>query len=143
MTYVLDTSAIINIVQQKGKDSVPLLRSQHTLDLAYYESGNVIRTYFHRKRLSRVDCLQLASTISWAWSLMQVDVLVADEMQSVLTIALDNEIAFYDAAFMFQARKLKAILVTDDQAFQKKIPADIKWMDSSRVLDSDIKLNSS
>ncbi len=140
MTYLLDTSAILNIVQQKGKDAVALLRDQHTLDLAYYECGNVIRTLFHRKEVSRADALQLAKDIAGAWSLMHVATFALDEMQAVLTIALDKEIAYYDAAFLFQAKKLNAILVTDDQPFQKKIPAEITWMDSVQLISSSSKV---
>ncbi len=138
MSYLLDTSAIINIVQQKGKDAVAFLRGQYTLDLAYYECGNVIRTIFHRKGFSRAEALQLAADIAGAWSLMRVTTFALDEMQAVLIMALDEAVAYYDAAFLFQAKKMNAILVTDDQSFQKKIPADIKWIDSSRLMSPSI-----
>ncbi len=136
MMCLLDTSAIINIVQQKGKDAVAILRNQHTLDLAYYECGNVIRTLFHRKGISRTDALQLAADIATTWSLMRVVAFTLDEMQAVLVLALDKEIAYYDAAFLFQAKKLNVIFVSDDLPLQKKIPADITWMDSSKLISS-------
>jgi predicted nucleic acid-binding protein len=136
MSYLLDTSAIINIVQQEGKEAVAILRDQYTLDLAYYDCGNVIRTLVHRKGITRAEALQLAADIAGAWSLMRVVAFALDEMQAVLTMALDKDVAYYDAAFLYQAKKLNATLVTDDQPFQKRIPADIRWMDSSRLISS-------
>jgi len=133
MSYLIDTSAIINIVQQKGGDAIALLRDQYTLDIAFYESGNAIRTLYHRNDLDRTEALELASDIAGVWMTMRVVSYSPLDMNAMLDMAMDLDIAFYDAAFLFQAKQLNIPIVTDDKPFQKKIPGTIKWIDSTEL----------
>jgi predicted nucleic acid-binding protein len=134
MSYLFDSSTIINIVQAKGGDAVGLLRGQHTLDLAFYESGNAIRTLFHRHILDRAEAMELASDITGAWKSMNVIMCTTADMDAILELAIDGGMAFYDAAFLHHAKQLHVPLVTDDGPFQKKIDSKAFWMDSEKVI---------
>ncbi|MFP3218601.1 MAG: hypothetical protein RXQ99_08415 [Acidianus sp.] len=42
MKYVLDTSAIVNLISRLGNKSIDLFKESLTTDLAYYEIGNFL-----------------------------------------------------------------------------------------------------
>jgi len=134
MKFLIDTSAVINIIQQRSEDALYFLQDQITLDLAFYEAGNVIRTMFHRGDLDRTDALNLGSDLADVWKLMNVVNYSSLDMNNILDLALDLDIAFYDAAFLVQSRELDIPFVTDDQPLQKKIPKSLSWMSSDEYI---------
>jgi len=62
--------------------------------------------------------------------LMNVVNYTSIDMNAILEMALDLDMAFYDAAFLVEARGLGIPFVTDDGSLQKKIPSSLKWMNS-------------
>src|SRR5271157_5354340 len=134
MSYLIDTSAIINIVQQKAEDAVDFLRDQITLDLAFYEAGNVLRTMHHRGDLDRPDTLGIGSDFADVWKLMNVVDYTSLDMNAILELSLDLDMAFYDAAFLVESRDLGIPFVTDDGPLQKKIQKNLKWISSAEFI---------
>lgn len=134
MKLLFDTSAIINLIQQLEEKAVPLLTDQFTLDLSFYEAGNVVWKLNYRKTLSITDTIELLGRIQKIWDFMQVIKYNPLTLQKIYEFAVKYTISFYDASFLFQAVNLNAILITDDFKLQNKIPKEIAWKTSEELV---------
>ncbi|HME53987.1 MAG TPA: type II toxin-antitoxin system VapC family toxin [Candidatus Lokiarchaeia archaeon] len=114
-------------------------RDQYTLDLAFHEAGNAVRTLYNLKDLDRIEVFELASDMAGVWITMLVVKNSPLDINAILEMAIDLDIEFYDASFLFQAKKLDVVFITDDGPLQKKIPAAIKWIASTGL--DEIKTN--
>ncbi|NHI94357.1 MAG: PIN domain-containing protein [Candidatus Lokiarchaeota archaeon] len=114
MTYLFDTSTIINIIQDKPDKAIKIFKGHNLLDLSYYELGNVLWKFDHRKLFNKDEIKKIRETIELIWNIFRILKLNIEDFESTLNIAFENKITFYDASFIYLAHKSNFTLVSDD-----------------------------
>lgn len=84
-----------------------------TLDLAHYELGNVVWKEVTRNKISESEGAKLIKFISKVISLMEI--LKVGTKNEVLKIAVDNNLSYYDASYLYASISMKDVLVTEDK----------------------------
>lgn len=84
-----------------------------TLDLAQYELGNVVWKEVARNKISGSEGAKLIKFISKVISLMEI--LRIGIKNEVLKIAVDSNLSYYDASYLYASISMKDILVTEDK----------------------------
>jgi predicted nucleic acid-binding protein len=84
-----------------------------TLDLAPYELGNVVWKEVTRNKISESEGVKLIKFISKVISLM--DIVKVGTKNEVLKIAVDNNLSYYDASYLYASISMKDVLVTEDK----------------------------
>ena len=114
--YVFDSSAIAAILGTKRREGVGLLRGRTTVGLAYYELCNVL--WKEAALLRRVEpraALEAAKRLALIFGEMRVEHLTSPEdLRGLLDLALETGLTTYDASYLYAAKKLGAVLVTED-----------------------------
>jgi predicted nucleic acid-binding protein len=115
--YLLDASALYPLVLKLRDKLLDYLALMAVLDLTVYEVGNVI---WEESRGGRVRAPKALAT-AFAEVLRGVKVVRVEDraMADVLELALAEEITFYDAAYLYAARKLGLKLVTEDSDLKR------------------------
>jgi predicted nucleic acid-binding protein len=115
--YLLDASALYPLVLKLRDKLLDYLALMAVLDLTVYEVGNVI---WKESRGGRVRAPKALAT-AFAEVLRGVKVVRVEDraMADVLELALAEEITFYDAAYLYAARKLGLKLVTEDSDLKR------------------------
>lgn len=128
MKQLYDTSALLNLMLNKGSKALDILSGQAVLDLTIYEIGNSIWKFSY---------LQKKITKNQSCALLDISSSVIDNMTVLDIKSIENDIkehsinlgqSFYDSAYLGVAKKYNLELVTDDKKLQKnakrsKIPA--------------------
>ena len=112
MRYVFDASAIIRAVEVRPRESINVLKSQYTLDIAYYEIGNYIWKLYRRSFISDVN--MYIEFFARVLSMMNVE--RVGLKGDIVDLALKLGLTYYDAAYVWLANKLGAKLVSEDKA---------------------------
>lgn len=84
-----------------------------TLDLAQYELGNVVWKEVTRNKISESEGAKLIKFISKVISLMEI--LKIGIRNEVLKVAVDNNLSYYDASYLYASISMKDALVTEDK----------------------------
>ena len=118
MSFVFDASSIFEAILI---GNVRILDNQYTVEIARYELGNVL----WKKRtlvgdLSDKECTRLGNLIKRILGLMNIVSIECCELE-VLRIANKYGVTFYDASYVYVARKNNATLVTEDNKLKQKI----------------------
>ena len=113
-SLVFDTSTIINIIQIKHDEAITVFKGQNLLDLSYYELGNVLWKLLYRSLLDKDEINKVRETIESIWSIFNVLKSTIEDFKKILDIAIENELTFYDASFVYHAQKNDLTLVSDD-----------------------------
>lgn len=128
MSYVFDSSSIYSLLTQ-GK--IGLLGGNYTVFLAKFELGNVVwKEVFLHKRISREEGLRLISFISNVLDTMNLEDVNCKESEE---IALDYGITFYDASYVWLARKLDLPLITEDNKLREAVKKDLKVLSTKDI----------
>ncbi|MEJ2775380.1 type II toxin-antitoxin system VapC family toxin [Sulfolobaceae archaeon RB850M] len=128
MSYVFDSSSIYALLT-KGK--IELLGGNYTVFLAKLELGNIVwKEVFLHKRLSREEGLRLLSFISKVLNSMNLEDVNCKETEE---IALDYGITFYDASYVWLARKLDLPLVTEDNKLREAVERELKVLSVDEI----------
>jgi len=107
---LFDASAIINICSRVELEKL----EGYTSSLAIFEIGNAIwKQVYQRKRLNKEEGMKVLNVMKEV--LESLEKLEMDEPQDVLKIAVENDITFYDSAYLYLAIKNDLSLVTDDE----------------------------
>ncbi|AJB42019.1 hypothetical protein TCARB_0969 [Thermofilum adornatum 1505] len=115
--YLLDASALYPLMLKMKDKLFDYLNLFVVLDLTVYEIGNVI---WKESRVGRVRAPKaLAIAFAEVFRGVKVVRLRDEEIADVLELALAEEITFYDAAYLYAARKLRLRLVTEDSDLKK------------------------
>mgnify|MGYP000123676372 CR=1 FL=1 len=116
MKYLIDTSALYPLILTL-RDKILL----HTdilfaLDLTIYEVGNALWREYRRGRIKN-----LKTTVPlFQEALNSINTLKIDNIDEVLKIAIDKNITFYDASYIYVAEKTGLKLVTEDKEILEK-----------------------
>ncbi len=131
MKLLLDSSAIFRAIKE---NRIEVLKGNHTLDLARYELGNIIwKNYVLHEKVSEPQAKMLAKTVKRALSLMNV-LGIGDDEEEILETAIQLKITFYDASYVYFARKKQLSLVTEDSRLIKKITPTVNVSTLDSVL---------
>ena len=116
MAYVFDSSSIYALVKL---DKPEALARNYTCNLARYELGNILLTEMNlRKAIGEIEQRSLLSLIMRALNVMLI-VNVNDDEQGVMDLATKYKLSFYDASYVYAAKKHAAVLVTQDERLSK------------------------
>jgi len=119
---ILDSSAIIGILQKfKGK-AISILEDKFTLDLALYELGNVIwKECVLRNVFSPEDAIANIKKLAEIMSIMKIESLnTKEDVAEAMRLATKLKITFYDSSYLYAAKKLNLTLVTEDMELKSK-----------------------
>ncbi len=120
--YVFDSSAIAILLKRTGEKAVKILKNQQTLDLARYELGNIIwKESVLRKTISTEEAISKAKHLAKLFKIMEIFKIETDmDFAETMKIASKLKLTFYDAAYLYVARKNKLKLVTEDKELKEK-----------------------
>ena len=120
--YVFDPSAIAILLKRTGEKAVKILKNQQTLDLARYELGNIIwKESVLRKTISTEEAISKAKHLAKLFKIMEIFKIETDmDFGETMKIASKLKLTFYDAAYLYVARKNKLKLVTEDKELKEK-----------------------
>lgn len=111
MSYVFDSSSIFYALKRRRVD---VLAGNYTVSLARYELGNILwKEEVLHKRITSVELERLIGFLKRVLDKMKVLKIECCETE-VLNIARSLEISFYDASYVFYARKIGVPLITED-----------------------------
>jgi len=114
-----DTSALLNLLLNKGAKSLSVLSGQAVLDLTTYEIGNSIwkLSYLQNKITKTEACTFLDACLKVMSNMKVLDIKDAEEDVKELSSEIGQ--SFYDSAYLALAKKHNLELVTDDKKLQK------------------------
>jgi len=129
LSYVFDSSSIYALLT-KGK--IELLGGNYTVSLAKFELGNIVwKEVFLHKRINREEGLRLLSFISKVLNTMNLEDVNCKETEE---IAMDYGITFYDASYVWLARKLDLPLITEDNKLRKAVERELKVLSVDEII---------
>jgi len=114
--YLLDTSALYPLVLE-FREKILLYKDLFViLDLTKYEIGNVIWKEFKKNKIKDLlTVLQLFKEI-----LSEINELsINKDLDEVEKISIENNMTFYDASYIYIARKHRLKLVSEDKDLLK------------------------
>jgi len=136
-SLLFDASSILMLVRElKGKASDKLLE-ESTIPLVYYELGNAVwRESFLLKKINQEEAKHLLRSLYAIVGQMELLSLEdEDEGNTILDLACNHSLTFYDSAYLAQASKSNKTLVTDDKKLSKAAErAGVKTLNSAAFL---------
>ena len=131
MSYLFDSSTIFKAVKE---NAVEVLAGNFTLDLTRYELGNILwKEYTLNKRISREESKKLVKIIKDVLDLLETLTISCNE-EEILSIADGLKITFYDASYVYHAKKNKIPLVTEDLELMNKAKPQIKTLELNNLI---------
>jgi predicted nucleic acid-binding protein len=120
MRYVLDSSALLNIVRTLGSRALQRIKGSYTLTLTPYEIGNAL--WKEATLLKRVTLGESTYILSTVMQLLKfLHVVEPGNVELTLDIAYKLRITYYDASYIVVAYELNASLVTDDYKLRRRV----------------------
>nr|MDO8088313.1 type II toxin-antitoxin system VapC family toxin [Candidatus Sigynarchaeum springense]MDO8117345.1 type II toxin-antitoxin system VapC family toxin [Candidatus Sigynarchaeota archaeon] len=119
MTLLFDASAIYNVILRFEEKCYAKFRGNFSISLVFYELGNVPWKHLARGSISQEDALDILAIVEKLPSVLTVLPLDANDIKDIFSIAASNSITFYDASYVYYAKKQGLDLVTDDQKVEK------------------------
>jgi len=111
MKLLFDPSSIINLCTER---KIERLLDGCTLNLAPYELGNAIWKQAHlHKALTPEEGSEALAALTEVYDQMRE--LPVEDASSILTIAIEEGLTYYDASYIHATKKNEAVLVTDDR----------------------------
>ena len=122
MKHVLDSSAIALILKKLGGESIEVLEESATLGLAAYELGNILwKEYTLRRLIGLEEAVRRAEQIAKILEVIQLEnIKSAEEFKEVMKLAAQLDLTFYDASYLYLAKKTGMPLVTEDKELLEK-----------------------
>jgi len=122
MKHVLDSSAIALILKKLGGESIEVLEESATVDLAAYELGNILwKEYALRRLIGLEEAVRRAEQIAKILEVIQLEnIKSAEEFKEVMKLAAQLDLTFYDASYLYLAKKTGMPLVTEDKELLEK-----------------------
>jgi predicted nucleic acid-binding protein len=132
--YLFDASALVNVIVSRAGKALDVTKGHDILDLTVYEAGNSLwkLNVIHRQ----IDGEEAASLLLLVEKLSKhMDVLGVSQLglASVLGLAVQERISFYDAAYVHAAKERGLELVTDDARLKKVASKFVKTRSSSEL----------
>lgn len=130
MIYLFDSSSIYYLI---GARKAAFLSKNYTCDLARYELGNILlKENRISKKISKSEQTILGGLIRQVLNLMFfID--IKDSENEIIQVANQYSLTFYDAAYVYAAKKIGAILVTEDKILSRKVSGYVKTLNGSEI----------
>ncbi|MCD6593047.1 type II toxin-antitoxin system VapC family toxin [Candidatus Bathyarchaeota archaeon] len=120
MRYLLDASALLNIVRRLGERSLKILKENYILTLTIYEVGNALwRETKLLKKLTTDEAEEIMKAVIALTKFMQI--IEPEDPTEILKTSNKIEATFYDTAYVVVALRRNLTLVTDDKKLVAKI----------------------
>lgn len=117
---LFDASSIIEVLIIEKTNSVDILKDGFRLELTFYEVGNSIRrVYLRRKHAEQADATRKMRAATKVLNFMEVAPIATDEANEILQIAMKRSLTFYDASYLYAARRDGLTLVTEDDTLRE------------------------
>lgn len=134
MPQLFDASSLINLIVERGEETLNLLRNNYVLDLTFYEVGNALwRMHFLVKKISASDVEALMDVmvdlVGWINMVSISDL----DLIKIMKLAADRGITFYDAAYVVAAKLKRLTLITDDVKLTKAASRLVKVKSSGEL----------
>lgn len=113
--YLLDASALIEFILRNAFINRLGDKVLHVLDLTIYESFNALWKLVRRGILTIDEMLILARRVADIIGFMYIESIDPLEALNVLEIALKENLTVYDASYLYIAKRMQLILVTEDE----------------------------
>jgi predicted nucleic acid-binding protein len=113
--YLLDASALIEFILRNAFINRLGDKVLHVLDLTIYESFNALWKLVGRDILTIDEMLILARRVADIIGFMYIESIDPLKALNVLEIALKENLTVYDASYLYIARRMQLILVTEDE----------------------------
>lgn len=131
MRYLFDSSSIYKIASEA--DTSKKLLYGYTCSLVRYELGNILITETRvRKTMTEIEQKRLLPLMMSSLNLVRFIALNGEEGR-ILEIAIKYGLSFYDASYVYAAKKASAVLVTEDGKLAKKVGDYIKTVRAEEV----------
>jgi predicted nucleic acid-binding protein len=116
MVHLLHSSAIILTLKRLRENSVDLLDGEATLNLAYYEIGNVIwKECTLEGSIEPLEAINRFREVAQILEIMKIEEIKSDEeLGEIMKIAIEQKLTFYDASYLQVAKNKRCTLVTGD-----------------------------
>ena len=120
MSYVFDTSSLMAVLLDSESPDIDVLFDEHTIELTFYEAGNVLWKAGHlQERIGADERAQLVEILEDLRLELVVHELSELGTNAVLATAIECELTFNDAAYLRCAETLDATLVTEDRTLRE------------------------
>ncbi len=110
MEYLIDTSALYPLILKLREKFLVYADKMAVLDLTLYEVGNVLWKEYKRRKIKNLENI----TILFQEMLASLRRLTINDLGGVLRMAVEKDLTFYDAAYVYAAEKLNIKLITED-----------------------------
>jgi predicted nucleic acid-binding protein len=114
-TRLFDASAIIMVAKNHPVKAQPVLEGEHLLDLTSYEVGNALRKINElvdeTSKSTALEAVNQASPLLAQMEALKVD---GEELGSVMEVAFESGMSFYDSSCLQVAGSIGLTLVTED-----------------------------
>jgi len=111
MKHLFDSSSIINLCSER---KIERLLEGCTLNLAFYELGNAVWKQVHlQKALTQKEGSQALAALTEVYRQMRE--LHVEDTSSILNLAVEEGLTYYDASYLHAAINNDVVLVTDDR----------------------------
>jgi len=125
MKYLFDASAFLELVRRKR-----LVANNYILDLTIYEIGDAIwKEVILFKALSQDEAIEFMKNMANIINKMNV-IHIKEDLDEIMKIAIQEKLTFYDAYYLYSARKNKLILVTNDKKLYNAAKNKIQVLNS-------------
>ena len=120
--YLLDSSAIAILLKRFGRGALKYIEGVRTLDLARYELGNIVwKECVLKTSVSLREAVSKAKYVAKLLKTMKVGSICSDEdFEVVMELAIKLKLTFYDASYLYVARREGLTLVTEDTELKEK-----------------------
>jgi|BEDMetMinimDraft_2_1075160.scaffolds.fasta_scaffold11633_1 Predicted nucleic acid-binding protein, contains PIN domain len=115
--YIVDASAFYSLIQSPNKYS-ELIINGAVLDLTLYELGNVIWKEYKLKRIK--DNSKVIDNLTKLLSLMKIIRVNTIDLPEIEDLAIKIGLTFYDASYVYYAKKLGTKILTNDEEMLNK-----------------------
>lgn len=135
--YLLDSSAIARVLGGLKGEAVKTLDGKITLDLARYELGNVIwKQSVLEGRLSLEEAVDKAGSLAKIFELLEIRCVDSvEDFEGVMKLAVELGMTFYDAAYLYSAKKDRLTLVTENgELVEKASLINVETLPTSKLV---------
>jgi len=123
LKHVFDSSSMLKAIKENAVEAVA---GGCTLELARYELGNILwKEYALRRRASIDEIRRLARIVKEVLGIMEELSIVCHE-EEILDMVGALGLKFYDAAYVYYAKKNDLPLITEDSDLIEKGRSHIK-----------------
>ena len=115
--YLLDTSALYPIILEPYKYT-SILEDSAILDLTLYEIGNAALVSWRRGLLR--SYIGFMKSVTKAVRILEIIRLGTGDIEGIARVAEETGLTYYDSAYVYAARRLGLVLVTEDTEILQK-----------------------